>query len=177
MLFFFNFLIESLVITISLNIIIHKLNHSDSRIHVISNEKNLKLPLTLNAGFAEAKGDYYTWTSDDNMYKPEALSRLSKVLDEDESYAMVYSDYINIDADNNEIGFESLQEPEYIVTGNVCGACFLYRADIAKRVGNYDANLFLAEDYDYWMRIYRNGKIKHIKEYLYLYRKMLVKQH
>ena len=49
---------------------------TDSRIKVVSNEVNLKLPMTLNRGFDEANGDYYTWTSDDNMYKPNAFQKL-----------------------------------------------------------------------------------------------------
>ena len=142
----------------------------DSRIRVISNEKNLKLPLTLNAGFSQAKGEYFTWTSDDNMYKPEALRRLAQELDQDADCVMVYSDCTIIDSDGKEIGPAPCMEPEQIVVGNVFGACFLYRAEVARKVGLYDANLFLAEDYDYWMRIYRNGKIKYVKESLYLYR-------
>lgn len=143
----------------------------DPRIHVISNEKNLKLPCTLNRGFAKAKGEYYTWTSDDNIYKPEALTRLAKELDNDSTCSLVYSDYTDIDADGNEIGRRVLDEPEYIVIGNVVGACFLYRAEMAKKIGEYDTDLFLAEDYDYWIRICREGKIKHIKDNLYLYRR------
>lgn len=143
----------------------------DPRIYVISNEKNLKLPSTLNVGFSKAKGEYYTWTSDDNIYKPDALAKLVKELDEDSGCLLVYSDYTNIDAFGNEIGPGDMKEPRYIVTGNIIGACFLYRAEVAKKVGEYDANLFLAEDYDYWIRIYRIGKIKHLKERLYLYRR------
>lgn len=143
----------------------------DPRIRVFSNKKNLKLPLTLNAGFAEAKGEYYTWTSDDNLYKPEALSRLARELEQDSDCVMVYSDCTDIDADGKEISSATRMEPKYIMFGNVFGASFLYRAEVAKKVGTYDENLFLAEDYDYWMRIYRVGKIKHIKEFLYQYRR------
>lgn len=32
---------------------------------------------------------------------------------------------------------------------------------------------FLAEDYDYWMRIYRYGKVIHITDNLYLYRRRI----
>ena len=46
-----------------------ELSEKDSRIRVISNKKNLKLPNTLNAGFDAATGDYYTWTSDDIQAK------------------------------------------------------------------------------------------------------------
>ena len=37
------------------------------------------------------------------------------------------------------------------------------------KIGEYDENLFLAEDYDYWLRMYINGNIKHIHKVLYDY--------
>lgn len=144
---------------------------NDARIRVLSNETNLKLPKTLNVGFAEAKGDYYTWTSDDNMYMPNALCRLSQELDSDSSCVMAYSNMTEIDADGKELGTYKRSSPENIVVGNVFGASFIYRAETAKQIGEYDANLFLAEDYDYWIRIYCVGKIKHIDESLYYYRR------
>lgn len=143
----------------------------DNRIRVISNPVNLKLPNTLNAGFDVATGDYYTWTSDDNMYRPKAIEVLVRTLRQNPELVMVYSDYTNIDAESNFLDEVKLQDPQYIVVGNVCGACFLYTAEVAKKVGRYDANLFLAEDYDYWMRIYRYGRIQHITDDLYLYRR------
>lgn len=143
----------------------------DKRIKVFTNKINLKLPNSLNAGFNEATGDYYTWTSDDNIFKPEALTTMVSVLDNNQDIAMVYADYSNIDSDNKIIEDVKQKDAEYLMTGdNWCGACFLYRADVAKKVGNYDASLFLAEDYDYWVRIARYGKIKHITDNLYLYR-------
>ncbi|SDB68209.1 glycosyltransferase family A protein [Butyrivibrio sp. INlla16] len=147
------------------------LANKDGRIKVISNPVNLKLPNTLNAGFDAASGDYYTWTSDDNMYRPNAIEVLVNTLQSDSDLVMVYSDYTSIDGDGNIIAEGKLPDSQYIVMGNVCGACFLYTAEVAKKVGRYDANLFLAEDYDYWMRIYRYGKVKHITDNLYLYRR------
>src|SRR4051794_21032964 len=49
----------------------------DARICLITNEKNLRLPASLNKGFENAKGKYFTWTSDDNLYAPNALEVLS----------------------------------------------------------------------------------------------------
>lgn len=143
----------------------------DPRIRVLSNERNLKLPHSLNVGFAQAKGEYYTWTSDDNMYMPEALSRLSQELDCDSDCVMVYSNMTEIDAEGKELPTGKRLSPEHIVNGNVFGASFLYRAETAKQIGDYDVNLFLAEDYDYWIRIYCTGKIKYIDESLYYYRR------
>lgn len=151
--------------------ICNELSEKDRRIRVITNEKNLKLPNTLNVGFEAATGDYYTWTSDDNMYKANAIETMVNTLNQNKEAVMVYADYTNIDADGNVLGEGKLQESQFIVTGNVCGACFLYTAEVAKKVGRYDANLFLAEDYDYWIRIYRCGRMIHITDNLYLYRR------
>ena len=150
--------------------ICNKFARKDNRIKIISNTVNLKLPNTLNVGFDSATGDYYTWTSDDNMYRPNAIEVLVNTLNYSDA-VMVYSDYTNIDGEGNVLSEGKLQDPQFIVTGNVCGACFLYTAEVAKKVGRYDANLFLAEDYDYWMRIYRCGKVMHLKDDLYLYRR------
>lgn len=143
----------------------------DSRIKVLSNETNLKLPRTLNAGFAAAGGKYLTWTSDDNKYKPNALEAMVGALEADASADMVYADYTNIDADDNVIAEVSLAESDALVAWNCCGACFLYTKSIAERVGLYDADLFLAEDYDYWLRIHAIGRIVHIPDNLYCYRR------
>ena len=138
---------------------------------MLSNETNLKLPRTLNAGFAVARGKYLTWTSDDNKYKPNALEAMVGALEADESADMVYADFTNIDADDNVICDSYLAEPDALVVGNCYGACFLYTRRIAERVGTYDANLFLAEDYDYWMRIHAAGRVVHLSENLYCYRR------
>lgn len=143
----------------------------DARIKVINNKVNLKLPQSLNVGFSYAEGEYYTWTSDDNLYKCDAIAKMVEVLDNNPAIAMVYADYFCIDSDGNQVGIVNLSEPQGLLSGNVIGACFLYTRDIAKKVGNYDVNLFLAEDYDYWIRILEVGTILHIKETLYYYRK------
>lgn len=149
--------------------VLEKYQKIDSRIHLLSNAVNLKLPQTLNVGFAAAKGDYYTWTSDDNRYKPEAIARMVEELQADPSLSMVYANYTTIDSKGNSLEAVRFPEPEQISSYNCIGACFLYTALSAKIVGTYDINLFLAEDYDYWIRIYRHGKIKHINENLYYY--------
>lgn len=151
--------------------VITKYQEKDERIRVFSNERNLKLPLTLNVGFSHARGTYLSWTSDDNMYMPEAIEKLVKELEADTSIAMVYSNYTNIDSAGEVISEGILKNAEELVAGNVCGACFLYTAEVAEKAGIYDANLFLAEDYDYWIQIWKHGEIKHIGDSLYFYRR------
>ena len=137
---------------------------------MFANPQNLKLPKTLNAGFEHASGVYYTWTSDDNRYKPNALRVMVDNLEKNPDAVMVYANYTIIDSNGNSIELAKKPEPKYMFTGNVAGACFLYRADAAKKMGEYDADLFLAEDYDFWIRLYKVGRILHIEDDLYFYR-------
>lgn len=142
----------------------------DARIKVFTNPQNLKLPKTLNAGFEHASGVYYTWTSDDNKYKPNALRIMVENLERNPDAVMVYTNYTTIDSGGIAMGLVNEPEPKYMFTRNVVGACFLYRADTAKKIGEYDPNLFLAEDYDFWIRLYKVGRILHIEDNLYYYR-------
>lgn len=142
----------------------------DSRICLIRNEENLKLPASLNAGFRIAEGEYYTWTSDDNIYHESAIETMVNCMEENPIYSMVYCNVILIGQEGEILRKNKLPDPEQLLFKNTVGACFLYRSEIAHKVGEYDETLFLAEDYDYWLRIYQEGKIKHMKQFLYYYR-------
>lgn len=151
--------------------VIEKYTKNEPRIRVVNNLINKKLPATLNVGFAEATGVFLTWTSDDNIFRPEAFAKMVQELSADTTLAMVYADYTDIDKDGNVLNEVKLEKPDEIIRGNVIGACFMYTRAVAKEVGNYDVNLFLAEDYDYWLRIYVCGRMKHLNEDLYYYRR------
>lgn len=142
----------------------------DARIRLYTNPENLKLPKSLNVGFEKATGEYYTWTSDDNIMLPNMLSTLLRTLEKNPQAGMAYSNFINIDANGEQLGTVELGEPQRLPFGNTCGASFLYRRGMANQIGEYDTNLFLAEDYDYWIRMYHLTTIIHINDYLYLYR-------
>ena len=142
----------------------------DARIKVFSNKINLKLPNTLNEGFKHASGEYYTWTSDDNKYKSDALRIMLQYLDNNPTAVMVYADYTCIDSKGKVIGLAKKKNSKYIFADNVIGACFLYTANAAKSAGQYDQTLFLAEDYDFWLRLHKTGDILHIEKDLYYYR-------
>ena len=152
--------------------IIEKYAKQDGRITIIRNEANQKLPRSLNIGFQAATGDYLTWTSDDNMYRESAIERMVYTLECVSDAGMVYSDFtvVNEIADEAKTSLKVVSAPETLRLKNVVGACFLYRKDVAKKVGIYDPNLFLAEDYDYWIRIWKNAKCIAMHEDLYIYR-------
>ena len=142
----------------------------DHRITVITNEKNKKLPASLNVGFEKAKGKYLTWTSDDNYYLSNAVKTMADTLDKMNDISFVYADLDYIDEDGQLIKHGCLKEPETLFEGCCIGACFLYRREIWDKLGKYREDLFCAEDYEYWMRIYTSGlKMLHLPDVLYKY--------
>jgi glycosyltransferase involved in cell wall biosynthesis len=149
----------------------------DRRIRYFRNDPNLRLPRTLNRGFSLAAGDYLTWTSDDNMLAPEAIARMVEVLNEGEA-DFVFADYHEFaDTDagrRSPWDMKPIRLPDVAGHGQgqfSIGACFMYTRTVYERIGDYDPDLFLNEDYDYWMRIARRFRIKHIPELLYYFRR------
>lgn len=143
----------------------------DERIICINNERNLKLPGSLNAGFRKARGKYYTWTSDDNKYLDTAIEDMYEYLENHMDEPMVVANMVMIDEKGREIGRKENYDHQKMAYGNIVGACFLYRSCVAKTIGEYNEKLFLVEDYDYWLRIlFRYGVIGSIGKFDYLYR-------
>ncbi len=142
----------------------------DARIKVIRNPFNMKLPMSLNNGFRIAKGKFYTWTSDDNIYKPFAFEKMIKALQNAPNAVMVYTNVSIIDEYGNILSPCYLRKKDLLLLGNEVGASFLYRASAALKVGEYDPSLFLAEDYDYWIRLSKQGEIICLPNILYYYR-------
>ena len=147
----------------------------DSRIIVISNEINQKLPGSLNVGFGIAKGKYLTWTSDDNKYKENALEIMNNYLDSHQDVDMVSMNMDIIDENGNFLcefleTYTYERNMEYLMHGCNVGAAFMYRKEIAEKIGKYDTDTFCAEDYDYWCRIALEGKIDYTNDNIYMYR-------
>ena len=149
--------------------IIRRYMEEDDRIILISNCENQRLPKSLNIGFAVSKGQYLTWTSDDNLYYPEALEKMVNYLKCHKEDGLVYADMNLIDETGRIIGCRKSREGDYYKY-NCIGACFLYKKECKDVVGEYNSERFLVEDYDYWLRIAKSFKIGHLPEFLYKYR-------
>lgn len=125
----------------------------DSRIRYYKNPENMRLPRTLNRGFSLAKGDFLTWTSDDNYYYPTALETMHNALvQQGKEFAFASCDVINGDGDIVECITVSDAAKKSIVGTNPVGACFLYSRKVYETVGEYDPEMTLVEDFDYWQR-------------------------
>jgi glycosyltransferase involved in cell wall biosynthesis len=144
---------------------------ADARIRCSRNPENLRLPRSLNRGFDLARGDYFTWTSDDNDFYPNALERMVAELELEPAPDLVYADYRQADEEGNTLPDVVNDPPESLIHRNSIGACFLYRRRVHESLNGYAVDRFLAEDYDFWSRAYLEFKFRAIHEFLFLIRR------
>ena len=153
-------------------------------------QDNQGLPKALSNGFDFAAGEFWTWTSADNIMAPRMLERLVAKLKAEPDLGMVYADYYAID-DRGELlrgdfSWRSQNRPQpssaeirlprsadglNTVQDNFIGPCFLYRGWIGRLLGDYAPQTGI-EDYDYWMRMNAFFPLRHLgtDELLYRYR-------
>ena len=157
--------------------IANEYEQKDSRISVISNKINKKTPQTLNVGFQKAKGEYFTWISDDNLFKEDAIAYMSSYLSAHPDIDLISCNFDFVDEDLNftktmkDVCNNIRREQAQLAQFCQIGACFMYTRSIAEKTGGYDPDFFLADDYEYWCRIAQVGKIAYEDNVnLYIYR-------
>lgn len=145
--------------------------YKDNRILYYRNDVNLKLPRGLNRGFSLSKGNYLTWTSDDNLYLPCAIERMVDTLENEKvDFVFATCDVINEKGDVVEVIKAPRDFKKSILGGNFVGACFMYTRKVYETIGDYNPERFLVEDYDYWLRIFSKFDVSNINDTLYQYR-------
>ena len=77
-----------------------------------------------------------------------------------------------VDGDGNHLRSVILPEPLALIQGHAGIPCFLWRRLVWKHVGPFSEDLFLAEDYEYWLRILAAGlRVAPLHACLYEYRR------
>ena len=142
-------------------------SYSDRRMQYIRNETNLGIANSLNKGFSFATGDYLTWTSDDNMYFKNAIEVMVEELERHKNVDFVYANRYLIDEEGNAVGRLKAKPIRHLDIENYIGPCFLYRKKVYEELGGYDSSFYLAEDYEYWLRVRKKFRMKRLNKYLY----------
>lgn len=159
---------------------------ADSRVVVVDQE-NRRIPRTLSRGFEMARGEFFTWTSADNIMHPQFLEKMAGELQAHPDWDMVYANMRLINAEGKIYKghgwFEvPLRSGNVILpanafelntyANNTIAAAFMYRSAAADVAGDYSRFKHTLEDYDYWMRINSLCELKHVdfSEPVYDYR-------
>ncbi len=123
----------------------------------------------INKGFTQATGDIFAWLNSDDTYMPGSLPQVASFFENHPAAAAVYSNSNFINENDRIIGrFPAAQtDNRKLKQGYVHipqQACF-FRADLWRKVGPLDPNIFFAMDYDLWVRLSREGNLVYLPEF------------
>ncbi|MHB8124394.1 MAG: glycosyltransferase [Desulfitobacteriaceae bacterium] len=117
----------------------------------------------LNAGIARATGEYISWLSADDVFRPEKIARQVAKMESEPGLGFSYSSFAVIDA-SGKIQYE-IHSPYYgnkkemvIRLSEGCfinGSTVIMRKAALEKVGGFDESLPQAHDYDLWLRLIR----------------------
>jgi glycosyltransferase involved in cell wall biosynthesis len=150
----------------------------DSRVRVISDGQNRKLPYRLNQITREAQADFIARMDADDLISPLRFEKQLAILDNHPEIDLVTTGVCSITNDTRPVGLRcgSSAEP---ITGRklLLGQCAVVHAAMLGRkswfVRNpYDETAMLTEDYELWLRAFANKdfRVQILNEPLYYYR-------
>lgn len=145
----------------------------DKRIIPVRNTENLKISRTLNKGLAIAKGEYIARMDADDWSYPDRLFRQVEHMEKNTDIVISGS---SIDVCNESL--LSCHPRKYYLDDTeirkhifyfspFCHAATIYRTKSAKDASGYNEDLFDAEDYDFYFRLAKLGKLSNIPSTLY----------
>lgn len=128
----------------------------------------------LNKGFSKSTGGILAWINSDDMYLPGAFPKIVETLKRNPDAAIVYGDYIEVNAKDRCIALRRQPSFDYRICLygylTVAQPASFFKRKVFFNVGGLDASFNYAMDYDLIVRLAKQGKAVHIKEYLAAFR-------
>jgi glycosyltransferase involved in cell wall biosynthesis len=144
---------------------ISKLAGSDSRITAIRHSRNQGVSKTRNDALDAARGEWIAFCDADDVWEPEKTATQLALLNANPSYQVTYCDSLIIDELGYPTGqrFSSRYPPpgarsrylllELITKNFINTQTVLMHQECLARVGGFDEDLRVLEDWWYWMRL------------------------
>jgi len=142
--------------------------YKDTRISYVASKGNIAAGR--NVGLKRAKGRYVTYCDDDERYYRVRLAELKYFLDKNPNVGLVYTDTLAMNGRHElfriEYDYEKshLEAQCFFGVGNV-----MHRKECVEKVGYYDERLFVADDWDMWLRIADCYEIARLPKVLHAY--------
>ena len=118
----------------------------------------------INKGIRRTSAEVIGWLNSDDVYYPEALSRVRDFFAKHPNADLVYGDAHHIDENDGIIETYSTEPWNYERLKDVCFLCqpaVFFKRRMVERHGFLDETLTYCMDYEYWLRIGRNGTRVH----------------
>lgn len=121
----------------------------------------------LNKGLARAGGEIIAWLNSDDLYLPGAIRRAVDALTSDPSLAMVYGDVRSIDGTGATIGHMRYGDwgLDGLMAFRIIGQPGVFMRNAAfTSAGGLDLSYHFLLDHHLWLRVARQGPIRHVAE-------------
>lgn len=148
-------------------------------------QENKGVAAALNKGIREAKGQYFSWLSHDDLYKNQKIEKQIEFINKQKNKELIlWSNYEIIDETGQKCGetkFEMVFSPNYLLTplfpifnGLIHGCSLLIPFSLLKEFeseeGVFDERLRYTQDYDLWYRLFRKSPLYFLPEPLIISR-------
>jgi glycosyltransferase involved in cell wall biosynthesis len=148
----------------------------DPRLVIERNAQNRGQTWSLNRGFALTRAALIARQDDDDISEPERLAQQVAYLDAHPAVGLLgtQAQIINLaGAPQRLTDFPTA--PEAVAEGLLrdcilCHGSVMFRRALLERVGNFDADLKPAEDYDLWLRLAAVTQVANLDQPLYQFR-------
>lgn len=143
---------------------------------LIRNERNMKLPYSLNRCLELADTEYVARMDGDDISKPERFEKEIEFLDSNPEYALVSVPMIRFDENGifshpKNTHLYSPTPKDFVHGSPFCHAPCVARTEVFKKVKGYNEKIARGQDYDLWFRIYEAGfKGMNLADPLYMMR-------
>ena len=145
----------------------------DRRIVLASLGKHEGISAASNRGLALARGEWVTFLDHDDVWEPDALFQIVKVLQAHPDADLIYSDEDKL----GEAGFEAPVfkpdwSPDFFLSYNYIGHMAAVRRHLVQKAGGFHSEFDSAQDYDLFFRVTElTSQIHHIPRVLYHWRR------
>lgn len=137
-------------------------------------QQNKGLNITNNVAMRVAKGKYLMRLDADDYLVPEALEKMTALLEADDNLGLVFPDYYYVDADGNITGEErrhNFEKEVSLYDQPAHGACTIIRLAFLKKIGGYNESFTCQDGYDLWLKFIIHYSVMNINEPLFYYRR------
>lgn len=150
----------------------------DSRIKIVTNNKNLGITASLNIGLKMAQGEYIARMDSDDISLPKRFEKQLDYMEKNQN-VIVCGTWIKAFGNAEYISKRNIPEKEYLrssfLFGNIYGLCHptaFFRTEMLRKYKiKYDEeHLPTAQDYGMWVECSKYGAIKNLEEILLYYR-------